>query len=394
MESSFRLGRVAGVEVGVNWSWLVVFALITWSLASGVFPSQDPGHSEGTYVGMAVVAAILFFTSLLGHELGHAVTARHEGMELDGITLWLFGGVARFKGMFPSAGAELRIALAGPAVSLVVGVVCSVLAWALALPSAVDGVLAWLGYVNLILLAFNLLPALPLDGGRVLRAVLWYTRRDFAWATNVAASIGRGFGYLLIAAGVFMFIFQGAFGGAWLAFIGWFLLGAAGAEQRHLAARQALGGLRVRDLMTPEPVTVPAGHTLGRFMDDVAWQRRHSTYPVLEDGRVVGLLDFSCVASIPRHDWDARSVRACMIPLARVPQLQPDDAAIDALVALSDTGANRGVVLEHGRLVGIISAADLGRALEVRPRRLRRSGAADEDRRPAGRRSGLQKTSR
>jgi len=328
-----------------------------------------------TYVAMAVVAALLFFASLLGHELGHAVTARRAGMELDGITLWLFGGVARFKGMFPSAGAELRIALAGPAVSLVVGVVCSVLAWALALPSAVDGVLAWLGYVNLILLAFNLLPALPLDGGRVLRATLWRTRRDFAWATNVAASIGRGFGYLLIAAGVFMFIFQGAFGGAWLAFIGWFLLGAAGAEQRHLAARQALGGLRVRDLMTPEPVTVPADHTVGRFMDDVAWQRRHSTYPVLEDGRVVGLLDFSCVASIPRHDWDARSVRACMIALARIPQLQPDDAAVDALVALSDTGANRGVVLEHDRLVGIISAADLGRALEVRPPRPGRPGA-------------------
>jgi Zn-dependent protease/predicted transcriptional regulator len=366
------LGRVAGVEIEVNWSWLVVFALITWSLASGVFPDQDPGHSRDTYVVMAVVAAVLFFVSLLGHELGHAVTARHEGMELDGITLWLFGGVARFKGMFPSAGAELRIALAGPAVSLAIGVACSVLAWALPLPSAVDGVLAWLGYVNLTLLVFNLLPALPLDGGRVLRAILWQTRRDFAWATNVAASIGRGFGYLLITAGVFLFVFQGAFGGAWLAFIGWFLLGAAGAEQRHLAARQALGGLRVRDLMTPDPVTVPAGHTIGRFMDEVAWQRRHTTYPVLDDGHVVGLLAFRCLSSIPRNTWDTRSVRECMLPLDRVPQLRPDAPAIDALVELSETSASRGVVLDDGRLVGIISAADLGRALQVRPRRHRR----------------------
>lgn len=370
MESSFRLGRIAGVEVGVNWSWLVVFALITWSLASGVFPDQDPGHSDGTYLAMAVVAAILFFVSLLGHELGHAVTARREGMELDGITLWLFGGVARFKGMFTSAGAELRIALAGPVVSLVIGVVCSVLAWALALPSAVDGVLAWLGYVNLILLVFNLLPALPLDGGRVLRALLWQTRRDFAWATNVAAAIGRAFGYLLIVGGVFLFIFQGAFGGAWLAFIGWFLLGAAGAEQRHLAARQALRGLRVRDLMTRDPVTVPVSSTVGRFMDEVAWQRRHTTYPVVDDGHVVGLLAFRCISSIPRDTWDARGVRECMIPLDRVPQLRPDAAAIDALVELSDTRESRGIVLEHGRLVGIISAADLGRALEVSgPRR-------------------------
>jgi CBS domain-containing protein len=290
-------------------------------------------------------------------------------MELDGITLWLFGGVARFKGMFPSAAAELKIALAGPAVSLVIGVACSLLAWALGLPSAVDGVLAWLGYANLILLVFNLLPALPLDGGRVLRAVLWGTRGDYAWATNVAASIGRGFGYLLIAAGIFMFIFQGAFGGAWLAFIGWFLLGAAGAEQRFLAARQALAGLRVGDLMTRDPVTVPSGYTVGRFMDEVAWQRRHTTYPVLDDGQVVGLLAFRCVASVPRDTWDGRDIRECMIPLAEVPQLRPDEAAVDALSELSQTSVNRGIVLEDGRLVGIISAADLGRALEVRARR-------------------------
>ena len=376
MESSFRLGRIAGIEIGVNWSWLVVFALITWSLASGVFPDQDPGHSNGTYIAMAVVAAVLFFASLLAHELGHAVTARREGMELDGITLWLFGGVARFKGMFPSAAAELRIALAGPAVSLVIGIACSLFALALALPSAVDGVLAWLGYVNLILLVFNLLPALPLDGGRVLRAALWRTRRDFVWATNVAASIGRGFGYLLIASGVFLFIFQGAFGGAWLAFIGWFLLGAAGAEQRHLIARQALAGLRVRDLMTPDPVTVAVDYTLGRFIDEVAWRQRHTTYPVLDGRQVVGLLAFDCISSAPRNSWDVRSVRDCMIPEERVPELRPDEAAIDARGKLSESEVNRGVVLEHGRLVGILSAADLGRALETRPRR-RRPPAAE-----------------
>lgn len=369
MESNFRLGRIAGIEVGVNWSWLVVFALITWSLASGVFPNQDPGLSNGTYVAMAVVAALLFFASLLAHELGHALTARREHMELDGITLWLFGGVARFKGMFPSAAAELKIALAGPAVSLLIGLACSLLAWALALPTAVDGVLAWLGYVNLILLVFNLLPALPLDGGRVLRAALWRSRGDLARATDIAASIGRGFGYLLIAAGVFLFIFVGAFGGAWLAFIGWFLLGAAGAEQRSLAARQALSGLRVRDLMTPDPVTVPSTSSLGQFMDEVAWQRRHTTYPVMDGGHVVGLLAFRCVSSIRRDEWDEHSVRECMIPRDRVPKLRPDAPAVDAFAELSETRANRGVVLDDGRLVGIVSVADVARALEARPRR-------------------------
>jgi len=371
VESSFRLGRVVGVEVGVNWSWLVVFALITWSLAAGVFPDQDPGRSQATYVVMAVIAAGLFFASLLGHELGHAVAARREGMELDGITLWLFGGVARFKGQFPSAGAELRIALAGPLVSLVIGVACSLLAWAIALPGGVDGVLAWVGYVNLILLAFNLLPALPLDGGRVLRALLWGARADFAWATNVAASIGRGFGYLLIAGGIALLAFQGAFGGAWLAFVGWFLLGAATAEQRSVAARQALAGLRVRDLMTADPITVPSDHSLGEFIDEVAWQRRHTTYPVIDDGRFVGLLALRCVSSVPRDRWDVRSVRSCMIPAAEVPTLHPDAAAVDALVELSESAVNRGIVVDRERLVGILSAADLGRALEAGPRRRR-----------------------
>jgi Zn-dependent protease/predicted transcriptional regulator len=359
------------VEIGVNWSWIVVFALITWSLAAAVFPSQDPGRSRAAYIVMAVIAAALFFASLLAHELGHAVTARREGMELDGITLWLFGGVARFKGRFPSAGAELRIAVAGPAVSLVIGAVCSLLAWGVALPSSVDGVLAWIGYVNLILLVFNLLPALPLDGGRVLRALLWGAKADFAWATNVAATIGRGFGYLLIGGGIALFVFQGAFSGAWLAFIGWFLLGAATAEQRYVAARQALAGLRVSDLMTPDPITVPSDHTLGEFIDDVAWERRHTTYPVMDDGHVAGLLAFRCVSSVPRDQWDARNVQSCMIPAAEVPTLRPDTAAIDALVELSGSTANRGVVLDGGRLVGILSAADLARALEAGPRRRR-----------------------
>jgi Zn-dependent protease/CBS domain-containing protein len=367
MDSTFRLGRIAGIDVGINWSWLVVFALITWSLAAGVFPDQDPGLADGAYLAMGVAAAVLFFASLLAHELGHAVTARREGMELDGITLWLFGGVARFKGMFPSAAAELKIALAGPAVSLAIGAACSLLAWGVGLPAGVDGVVAWLGYANLILLAFNLLPALPLDGGRVLRALLW-RRRDYAWATDVAASIGRGFGYLLVAGGLFLLIFQGAFGGAWLAFIGWFLLQAAGAERRQLVVRQALGGLRVRDLMTGDPVTVPAGFTLGRFMDEVAWQHRHTTYPVVADGNVLGLLAFRSVASVPRNEWDGRGVVETMIPLERVLELEPDEAAIDALGALSESEVQRGIVLEHGRLVGILSAADVARALEVRPR--------------------------
>jgi CBS domain-containing protein len=294
-------------------------------------------------------------------------------MEIDGITLWLFGGVARFKGMFPSAGAEFRIAVAGPLVSLAIGVACVLVAWAAALPEGVDGVVAWLGYINLSLLVFNLLPALPLDGGRVLRSALWYFKRDFRAATLISAAIARGLAFVLIGAGVFLFIFESSFSGAWLAFVGWFLLQAAGNEARHLATREALSGLRVRDLMVRQPVTVDPEMTLGEFMDRVAWSGRYTTYPVVEDGRTVGLLPFRCVAEVPRSEWDERRVRECMLGRDSVPVLDEDTQLVDALGVLSEADVHRGLVLEGDRLVGFLSISDLARALEVGGIRRRRA---------------------
>jgi Zn-dependent protease/CBS domain-containing protein len=368
MGTSFRLGRIAGVEIGVNWSWLVVVALLVWTLASGVFPSTNPGLGDGTHLAMAIVATVLFFCSLLLHELGHARQARREGMAIDGITLWLFGGVAKFKGMFPSAGAEFRIAIAGPLVSLLLGVVFVLIALIPGLPQAVDGVVSWLGYINLSLLVFNLIPALPLDGGRILRAILWKVQGEFDRATRLAADIGRGFGYLFIAGGIALFVFQGSFSGAWLAFIGWFLLQAATAEARYVLVRHALDGLRVRDLMTPDPVSVPPDLSLGEFMDKVVWERRHTTYPVVESDRAVGLLPFRCVAEVPRREWDERRVRDCMVGRDQVPLLEPDGDAADALAELGTGNLNRALVLSGDRLVGLLSISDLARALEARPR--------------------------
>jgi Zn-dependent protease/CBS domain-containing protein len=367
---TFRLGQIAGIRIGINWSWLIVFALIVWSLAAAVFPSQNPGLSDGEYVAMAVVAAILFFASLLLHELGHALQARRDGLEIEGINLWLFGGVAQFKGGFTSAGAEFRIAIAGPLVSLALGVLFVLVAALAGLPTAVDGVVAWLGFTNLILLAFNLLPALPLDGGRVLRSALWYLRGDLQWATWVASAVGRGFGFLLVGLGLFMLIAEGTFSGAWLVFVGWFLLQAATAEARFVATRQALDGLRVRDLMIREPVTVDADLTLGQFMDDVAWSRRYTTYPVLEHGDPIGLLAFRSVASVPREEWNTRRVRDAMVPLDEVTLLTEAEPAIDALAKLSTSDVNRGIVVDDDRLAGFLSITDLARALEVgRPSR-------------------------
>jgi Zn-dependent protease len=366
---SFTLGRLFGIRISINWSWLVVVVLIVWTLAASVFPAQNEGLSDSTYLLMAIAAAVLFFGSLLLHELGHAIQARREGMEIDGITLWLFGGVAAFRGMFPSAGAEFRIAIAGPLVTLVLGAAFIGLAVLTPLTDAVDGVLAWLGITNVLLLLFNLLPALPLDGGRVLRSALWRARGDFGWATRVAAGIGRGFGFLMIAGGIALTIFAETFSGVWLAFMGWFLLGAASGEVRYLAVHEALGGLHVRDLMVRDPATVPPSLSLGRFMDDVVWRHRYTSYPVVEDGHAVGLLPFRCVAEVPRSEWDRRTVRDCMLSGDSVPLLDEDDDLVEALAELSERGVGRGLVVDGDRLAGLLSITDVARALEVGRRR-------------------------
>lgn len=367
MDSSLVLGRIAGIRIGIHWSWLFVFTLFVWTLSSGVFPETNPDLSDGAHLAMAVVAAVLFFVSVLLHELGHALQARRERIEIEGITLWLFGGVATLKGAFRSAGAEFRVAIAGPVVSLVLGILFVALAL-LASAEAVEGVAAWLGYVNLALLVFNLAPAVPLDGGRILHAALWHLRGDFGRASRVATAIGQGFGYLLLAGGVAFFIVGNAFSGVWLAFLGWFLLGAAGAEGRYAAARHALAGLTVRDLMAPDPVSVSPSLTLGQFMDEVVWRRRYTTYPVTDDGTVVGLVPFRRVAEVPRSEWDRRLVRECMVELSEIPVFAQDEDALEAFARLSRTSLGRGLVLDGGRLVGLLSVTDLARALELPPR--------------------------
>src|SRR6266511_3837729 len=307
---SFRLGRIFGIPFGVNWSWLVVVALITWTLGSGVFPAQNPGLSRGTYYTMAVVAALLFFISLA--------------------------------------------------------------AWG-NLPDEADGVVAWLGYINLFLLAFNLLPALPLDGGRILRSLLWRVKGDFGWATQIAAATGRVFGFLMIGGGIALLVFEGVFSGAWLAFIGWFLLQASTSELRYLVVQEALIGLRVHNLMTRDPVTVTSDQTLGEVVDQVA-AHRHTTYPVVEDGKVVGLLPFGNLASVARTHWDEYRVRDCMLSMDKVPTLGPEEEALTTLAELQESPVNRALVLEDGRLAGLLSISDIAHAIEIRrPLRLKRS---------------------
>lgn len=363
MNNTFKIGRLVGIEVGVSWTWFAIFGLFFWTLSQNVFPSENPGLSDSTYIAMGAVAAIAFFASLLAHELGHALQARRDGMEIEGITLWLLGGVAKFKGQFPSAGAEFRIALAGPLVSLGLGVVFVLVAM-LPLPETVDGVVSWLGYINLALLVFNLLPALPLDGGRLLRSALWHFRRNFASSTRIAAGIGRLFGYGFVIGGVALAIFEGTFQGIWLAVIGWFLLSASGAEAQYAKNTRSLDGLTFRDLMTPAPTTVDSHMTLGHFMKTVASTKQHETYPVLDGTTPLGLLVFRAIAEVPQALWDTKTVVECMVPLARVPVFEADAPATDALAGLARNSVRRGLVVDRGRVVGLVSVSDLVRALD------------------------------
>lgn len=367
MGDTIVLGRILGIRVGINWSWLLIAALIVWTLADSVFPSTNPDLSTSTHVVMAVVAALLFFGSILLHELGHAVQAKREHVEIIGITLWMLGGVAKMAGRIPEAGAELRIALAGPAVSLALGLGFAGAAGLLPLPESVDAVCAWLGYVNLVLLVFNLIPAFPLDGGRVLLASLWLRSGDLARASRQALSVSRMAAFAMIAGGVALLVAGSVAGGIWLAFIGWFLLQAAGGEASQRAIEDSLSALRVRDLMSGDPVTVTPQMTLSQVVDDVVWRARYTTYPVVDGLQPVGLLPFAALAGIPRATWEDTRVADCMLPIERVGVVDPDLGAVEALSAIEGSETRRVLVVEDGRLTGILSVADVTRALEVGP---------------------------
>ncbi|MBO4206455.1 site-2 protease family protein [Micromonospora echinofusca] len=367
MRATFRLGRIAGVPVGVNWSVLVIFGLIAWGLSARQFPQAYPGEPGWAYLLAGLSAAVVFFAGLLAHEVSHAVVAKRNGLGVSGITLWLFGGVAELRGDAPNPGAELRIAGVGPLVSLLIGFFFGAIAVALAVVGQ-DGLLvgafAWLGGINLILAVFNVLPAAPLDGGRLLRAAVWKWTGDRNRAAVVAARAGWGLGALLIAFGLWQFLAGAAVGGLWLALIGWFLIGAAGMEERQARMGAALRGVRVADVMTPQPQTVAAGVSVADFVDHYLFAYRHSALPLTEDDRPVGLVTLDRVRGIPTDRRAGTtlgevSCRADELVLAR-----PDEELTDLLPRLSECADGRALVVADGRLVGIVSPSDISRAVQ------------------------------
>jgi Zn-dependent protease/CBS domain-containing protein len=367
MRASFRLGRIAGVPVGVNWSVLVIFLLIAWGLAASQFPRAYPDRPTWAYVLAGLAAAVVFFLGLLAHEVAHAVVAKRNGIGVEGITLWLFGGVSELKGEARDPGAELRIAGIGPLVSLLIGLFFGAIAVLLTLAGVhglLLGALAWLAGINILLAVFNVLPAAPLDGGRLLRAAVWKATGDRTKASVVAARAGWVLGALLIVFGLWQFLRGVGVGGLWLALIGWFLIGAAGMEERQARMGSALRGVRVADVMTPQPQTASGEMTVADFVDHYLFAYRHSALPLTEEGRPVGLVTLDRVRGVPA---DRRASTTLATVACRADELvlaRPDEPLNELLPRLSECADGRALVVVDQRLVGIVSPSDISRAVQ------------------------------
>jgi Zn-dependent protease/predicted transcriptional regulator len=375
MDESLRLGQLFGVRIGINWSVLVIFGLILLLLAGGRLPLVAPGRSPAAYVAAGLVAAGLFFGSLLAHELSHAIVARRNGLEVEGITLWMFGGVARLKGEAPSPGAELRIAGVGPLVSLLLGLGFGLLTWA-ASELVGDGlaleVLRWLAIINLALAVFNLAPASPLDGGRILRALLWWRRGDRTSAAVTAARAGRLFGFLLVGLGLVELLLVPGFGGLWLVLIGFFIANAAAAEGTYAQVQAGLAGLRVADVMTPSPLVLPQHLSVEQAVDGFLLPNRFSSFPLVDpEGQPTGLVTLAQIKAVPRERWPMTSVQRVAAPLAEVATATPFEPLLEVLPRLRNGGDGRVLVVEGGRVVGIVSPTDIARVLDRAPLRMR-----------------------
>ncbi|WP_434741201.1 site-2 protease family protein [Micromonospora sp. SH-82] len=367
MRVSFRLGRVVGVPVGVNWSVLVIFALIAWALSASQFPRSYPGHPGWLYVLAGLTAAVVFFLGLLAHEVSHAMVAKRNGIEVEGITLWLFGGVAELKGEAKDPGAELRIAGVGPLVSLLLGVLFGVVALAVAMAGGgglLLGVLSWLAGINVLLAVFNILPAAPLDGGRVLRAAVWKATGDRTRASVVAARAGWILGVLLIGLGIFQFLVGTGIGGLWLALIGWFLIGAAGMEERQARMGSALRGVRVGDVMTTQPQTASGDITVADFVDHYLFAYRHTALPLTENGEPVGLVTLDRVRGIPADQRATTRLSEVACRAGDLVLAAPEEELTDLLPRLSTCADGRALVVTGGQLVGIVSPSDISRAVQ------------------------------
>lgn len=364
MKSTVKLGRIFGIEVGANWSVLVIAGLLAFGLTGGV-------GDLGLWI-VAIAAVVAFLASLLAHELAHSIVARRNGMEVKGITLWLLGGVAQLGGEMPSAGVEIRVAAAGPATSVALGVGFFLLAVAGAasglVSSLVVSAIGWLAFVNVVLAVFNLIPAAPLDGGRILAGVLWAIHGDQHRAEITATQAGKVFGFGFIAAGVAATFVHIPFVSIWTALLGWFIVSAAGAEQRHARMSRDLGEVRVRDVMTAKPETTRGWLTVDAFVDAARHDPpRHDAFPVERwEGGILGVVTTDALKAVAPIDRLTTRVQDIAVPLALLTVCAPDDRLVDLVSRPSTSRLAYVLVFSGSELVGVVTPTDLARAPSVR----------------------------
>ena len=358
----FHLFTLLGFRVSIDTSWFFLVVLVTWSFATGVFPAWNPSLSTTTYWLMGAAGALGFFLSIVLHELAHSIVARRHGVAMRGITLFIFGGVAEMTDEPPSARAEFRVAIAGPLASTVIALVCLLAArWGrnLEWPVPLVGVFFNLGVINVVLVVFNLIPAFPLDGGRVLRSALWNWKRNLTWATFITSRIGVGFSYALMGWGVLRVIEGDHVGGIWSVLIGLFLRGAANMSYQQVVLRRSLEGETVRRFMRTNPITTPPDISIEDLVQNYIYHYHYKMFPVVDGENLLGCIRTREIKQVPREQWSSHRVRDLTLRVCEENSISPDAAATAALAKMHRSGTSRLLVIENGRLAGIITLKDL-----------------------------------
>jgi Zn-dependent protease len=371
MHSNIKLGKVAGIEIGLNYSWFIIAVLIVFSLGEQ-FHRVNSGWSTGKIWAAALITALLFFISLLLHELAHSLVAKARGMKVKAITLFALGGVSQIEGDATDAKTEFWVAIAGPITSFAIGFICLLIAPRLGWQhsggphTAVSGVLFWLGYINIALGAFNMIPGFPLDGGRVFRSIVWAITKNADRATRIAARVGQLVAFLFILDGIWKFFSGAGIGGLWIAFIGWFLMDAAKASYAEVENKGVLRDLRVSEIMARSCVVVNRGISLQEFVDMYLLTTGQRCFAVEDEGQLTGLITPRDVGKVPRYLWDKTPVGDAMRPLKELQIVTPDTEVTDAIKLLAGNDINQLPVVANGKLVGVVSRAQLLQLLQVR----------------------------
>ncbi len=367
MRSHIKLGRVFGIRVGLHYSWFLIALLLLLSFSAS-FHRQYPAWNSAAVGAWALLTTLLFFASLLLHELSHSVLALRYGMRVHEITLFALGGVSQIEGELPSAASEFRIAIAGPLTSAAIGVVCLAFSrtHAITLAGPAATMLTWLGYINLSLAAFNMLPGYPMDGGRVLRAFLWWRTGNLDRATRSAATSGTVVAVMFIAIGILDYFRGGGLGGLWIAFIGWFLLQASRESYLEFSLREELKGVQVSDLMVTAPCAVDGSLTVQDFVDRELLRTGRRCFMVQEHGAIVGMITPHEIRRVDRAAWPATRLSLIMLPLRNIRSVEPESSLVDALQAMARGDLNQVPVMRNGHFAGLLSRAEVLAWLQTR----------------------------